>query len=69
MLTSRRLKTTAIFTALAFLLIGTGGVCVVYAHTESGYAGPVYYEFRLDDLETGNDWAYSYHYFYIINTG
>ena len=56
-----------VFAALAVLLIGTGGVYIVHAHTESGYKGQVYYEFSLDDLEIDNGWAYSYHYFYIIN--
>ena len=55
------------FTALAVLFIGAVGLYPVHAHTESGYKSNVYYEFSLDDLEASDGWAYSYHYFYIIN--
>ena len=60
-------KAAMTFTALAVLFIGAVGLYPVHAHTESGYKSKVYYEFRLDDLEASYGWAYSYHYFYIIN--
>ncbi len=62
----KRFKTTS-FIALAVLLICAVGAYTVHATTVSGSKSKVYYEFSLDELEADAGWAYSYHYFYIIN--
>lgn len=62
----KRFKTTS-FIALAVLLICAVGAYTVHATTVSGFKSKIYYEFSLDELEADAGWAYSYHYFYIIN--
>lgn len=62
----KRLKGT-LLVVLSATFIFAMGAYTVHATTVSGSKSKVYYEFSLDDLEASDGWAYSYHYFYIIN--
>ena len=62
----KRLKGT-LLVVLSATFIFAMGAYTVHATTVSGSKSKVYYEFSLDDLEVDAGWAYSYHYFYIIN--
>ena len=60
-------KKAMVVPVLVILLVCAIAADTVYATTESGSKSNIYYEFSLDNPEKDNGWAYSYHYFYIIN--